>query len=94
MLWNPQSINQIAKQQLLADLLHSERIDILILVETFLKPIHSYNINNYIIYRTDRLTQSHGGVAIAIRNNITHKYINPIQTNTIENAAIEITINN
>lgn len=94
MLWNSQSINSIPKQQMLTHTLHTEQIDIVILVETFLKPTHSLNINNYIIYRNDRHTQAHGGVAIAIRDSITHKHIAPATTNTIENAAIELSINN
>lgn len=94
MLWNPQSINNIAKYQLLTNTIHSEKIDVLILVETFLKPAHTFRLNNFTIYRNDRATQAHGGVAIAVRNTITHKYIQPVHTNTIENISIEITINN
>lgn len=94
MLWNPQSINSTSKQQMLNLALHTEHIDILILVETFLKPIHNFQINNYIIYRNDRSTHAHGGVAIAIRKNIAHKYIAPVNTHTIENVAIEMSINN
>lgn len=94
MLWNPQSINNATKLQLLTHTLVNEKIDVLILVETFLKPTHTLKINNYTIYRNDRTAQAHGGVAIAIRNGIEHKHIQPVRTNTIENASIEIAINN
>lgn len=94
LLWNPQSINNAAKHQLLTHTLVNEQIDVLILVETFLKPTHTFHINNYTIYRNDRIAQAHGGVAIAIRNTIKHKHIPPAITNTIENASIEVSINN
>lgn len=94
MLWNAQSINQPTKQQMLTHTLQTEQIDIVILVETYLKPTHTFNINNYMILRNDRRTQAHGGVAIAIRDSIPHKHITSTNTNSIENVAIEVTINN
>lgn len=73
MLWNPQSLNSTTKIQMLTHSLHTEQIDIVhteqIDNETFLKPIHTFQIYGYTIYRNDRRTHAHGGVAIAIKNN-------------------------
>lgn len=94
LFWNAQSITNKPKQIQLEHILESDKIDICLLVETFLKPHHTLQLKNYIVYRNDRLTHAHGGVAIAIRNNIAHKYRSPFNTSFIENVAIEIKINN
>lgn len=94
MLWNAQSITNKATQKQLEHILDSQKIDILLLVETFLKPQHSFHLKNYTVYRNDRLSYAHGGVAIAIRNGIVHKVRAPFNTGTIENIAIETKINN
>lgn len=94
MFWNAQGISTKVKQTQLELLLEKECIDILLLAETFLKPHHSLNIRNYIVYRNDRTHQAHGGVAIVIRKNIPHKVRSPINTALIENVAIEVNINN
>lgn len=46
------------------------------------------------MYRNDRQLQAHGGVAIAVRNNIQHKLCAETNTNFIENISIELPINN
>lgn len=93
MFWNPQSITQSSKRLQLEYALFKEKIDIVLLVETFLKPQHNFQLKGYNVYRNDRLHQAHGGVAIAIRIGLTHKLIRPLATNFIENIAIEIAIN-
>lgn len=93
MFWNAQSINSTSKRSLLKYTLINEKIDILLIVETFLKPIHSFKLSGYCIYRNDRLPQGHGGVAIAIRNGIPHKVLQPFTTKSIENIAIEVILN-
>lgn len=75
-------------------MINKEKVDILLLVETFLKPHHAFRLKNYTIYRNDRLSHPHGGVAIAIKNDIAHKICAPINTSSIENIAVEVQINN
>lgn len=94
MLWNAQSVTSASKRLLLENTLANELIDILLIVETFLKPHHNFQLKGFTTYRNDRLPQPHGGVAIAIRNGLSHKMLQPIVTNFVENLAIEITINN
>lgn len=94
LFWNAQSITNKSKLAQLDYILQSERIDILLLVETFLKPPHSFKLNNFIVYRNDRLTHPHGGVAIAVRDGISHKIRMPFNTSSIENITIEVLINN
>lgn len=94
MFWNAQGISTSVKQAQLEFLIENESIDILLMAETFLKPHHSFNIRNYIVYRNDRIHQAHGGVAIVIRKNIPHKVRSPFNTTVIENIAIEVNINN
>lgn len=94
LFWNAQSITNKSKLAQLEYILQSERIDILLLVETFLKPPHSFKLNNFIVYRNDRLTHPHGGVAIAVRDGLSHKIRMPFNTSSIENIAIEVLINN
>lgn len=93
-LWNAQSITSKLKQSLLEYFAHKHKIDIILIVETYLKPQHALKLNNFIVYRNDRLTHAHGGVAIAIRDSLQHKIVSPTQTNIIENIAIEMLIDN
>lgn len=93
MFWNAQSITSTSKRVQFEYAIFKEKIDIVLIVETYLKPIHAFELKGYNTYRNDRLHQAHGGVAIAIRNGLSHKLIHPIATNIIENIGIEITIN-
>lgn len=54
----------------------------------------SKTINNYKLYRNDRTLGQRGGVAIAVRNNIKHKAIEPYRTQHIENVSIAVQLNN
>lgn len=89
MFWNAQSVTNISKKLQLELVLECEKIDLLLIAETFLKPHHTFNIQNFVVYRNDRQSQPHGGVAIAIRNTVQHKLCTPITTNIIENISIE-----
>lgn len=93
-LWNAQGIVNKSKQWQINFGLNNDNIDILLIVETFLKPTHTFILDNYTLHRNDRLRQAHGGVAIAIRNSISHKLISALNTHIIENIAIELPINN
>lgn len=68
--------------------------DILLLSETFLKPKHSFLINGYDIYRTDRIDKKGGGTAVLIKSCIKHQVINPPLTESMESTIIKITCNN
>lgn len=92
--WNAQSINNIAKKLLLELFLESDKIDVLLLAETFLKTNNTFQIKNFTIYRNDRLHRGHGGVAIAIRSSIRHKLFSPLNTRHIETLSIEVETNN
>lgn len=94
MFWNAQSVTSASKHSLLKYTLTNESIDILLLVETFLKPVHTFQLEGYYVYQNDRLHQGHGGVALAIRCGIAYKVLQPFATNFIENISIEISFNN
>lgn len=94
LLWNAQGISNKSKQIQLEYFVQRERIDIILLVETFLKQQHAFQLKDFMVYRNDRLNQAHGGVAMAIRKTLQHKFCSPLHTNYIENIAIEIIINN
>lgn len=91
---NAQSINNLTKQNLIELFLESEKADILLLAETFLKPNIPFQMRNFKVYRNDRVHQGHGGVAIAIRSTIKHKLVSPIITKHIETMSIVIEVNN
>lgn len=94
MFWNAQGITNISKQIQLEHMIETQKIDILLLAETFLKPKHVLKFSNYTVYRNDRVSQAHGGVAIAIRSTLPHKIFTPAHTKTIENLSIELNLNN
>lgn len=93
MHWNAQGITNFSVAQQLQILLDKEKIDIVTLNETFLKPQHKFYLANYKIYRNDRDSVHGGGVAIAIRNTIKHKALPLCKTNSIENVSICTNIN-
>jgi Reverse transcriptase (RNA-dependent DNA polymerase)/Endonuclease-reverse transcriptase len=92
MFWNAQSINSSTKKHLIELFMESEKIDILLLAETFLKPHIPFQMKNFTVHRNDR-QQQHGGVAIAIRSSINHKLVKPFNTQHIETLTIEILVN-
>lgn len=93
MFWNAQGITTLSKQLQLEFFIEREKIDILLLAETFLTPNHSFQLKNYTIHRNDRLANAHGGVAIAVRNTISYNSRLPFDTMSIENIAIVLSIN-
>lgn len=91
--WNAQGLVNLATIKQLELLLNSESVDIVFLVETFLKPSNSFFIDGYKIYRNDRLTSEKGGVAIAIKGSIKHTLLPPINTSSFENISISTCLN-
>lgn len=94
LLWNAQGISNSPQQLQLEHFAQCHKTDVILLVETFLKLHHSFVLNNFIVYRNDRLNGAHGGVAIAAHKSIHHKSCSPVNTCTIENLAVEIAIDN
>lgn len=84
---NQASIYEIEKA------IHDFKVDIICVNETFLNSNHKIKTRNFKIYREDR--PSHGGVVlIAIKSTIPHERLHKIQTSSIENVSIKITMNN
>ena len=88
-VWNAQSVK--SKAIPLGDFLHQHKIDIALIVETFLKPDLSLYIENYTIHRLDRPAETRGGgVAIAVRKPIQHKLLSHYKTSIIEAIGIRV----
>lgn len=85
--WNTQSLRP--KYYEIVDYFASNHYDVICFSETWLKNIDIIYLLDYKSYRTDRQTDDHGGVAIAIHKTIPHKHIH-ITTNIIENITIDI----
>lgn len=82
--WNANSLTD--KKHELTIFLENYKIDVMLHQETFLKPSRSFNIQNYVTYRSDRLTGPRGGTAILV-----HKTINNNQLPIVSNVSIEHT---
>lgn len=78
-------------RQFVRVLLLHKQIDIACICETFLK-IHLtlYSHPSFRTYRLDRDETNKGGLAILIRNNISHTLTPIIPCKTIENLAVEV----
>lgn len=94
-IWNAQSIRK--KSNELTNFLNSNQIHICLLSETWLKQSDILSMQNYIVYRNDRIPIDStdkrnvgGGVAIAIRKDIPHSEAQPLKTNIIESVGIEV----
>jgi hypothetical protein len=76
--------------------LHSRRIDILLLTETHLTPRHTTpNIQGYRCYRADHPDgTAHAGSAILIRTSLQHNVLNPFLSDYIQATKIAIQISN
>jgi exonuclease III len=96
--WNAQSI--LPKINELSIFLSQNNIDILIFTETWLKHGLSFLLRSYRVYRKDRhcinpkKRNVGGGVAIAIRADISHSLLKDTHTTTIEAIGIEVNLMN
>lgn len=90
--WNAQSISNKTKIFELELLLRDLDIQVACIQETYLNPGVRVHLENYVLYRNDRLSHG-GGVAIAVRRNIEHKLLTISNTTVIENISIEIKLN-
>jgi hypothetical protein len=66
--------------------------DIICIQETFLKPRNSFNIQNYITIRKDRINGERGGVLILVKTGINYRLIK--MKDEIENITVEVVISN
>lgn len=70
-------------------LLRDNDVHVACIQETYLSSNVRVHIDNFNIYRNDRLTHG-GGVAIAVRKNLSHRLLPIATTNIIENISVEI----
>lgn len=66
--WNANGVR--TKQTELLHFLQDQKVDVLLLNETHLKPCYSLSLQNYNTYRTDRLTTPGGGTAVLVKKHL------------------------
>lgn len=91
--WNAQSI--LPKLTEFINFLSTYNVAICLISETWLKVEERCSVQNYIVYRKDRPTVNRnrnngGGVAIAIRNDISHKQLPGLPLEIVESIGIEV----
>lgn len=70
-LWNANGVTR--RKEELRLLLTNDNIDVALITETHLRPLHRFSIPGYTTYRTDfPRDEAHGGTAIILRCNISH----------------------
>uniref|UniRef100_A0A2M4CV42 Putative reverse transcriptase n=1 Tax=Anopheles darlingi TaxID=43151 RepID=A0A2M4CV42_ANODA len=87
--WNANSISN--KKLEIIHFLKSNKIDILAIAETFLKPDIKFTIPGYILHRKDRTDGCQGGVGILVRREIKHTILHDLKLATIEAIGISVT---
>lgn len=86
--WNAQGIR--SKLTEFFYLLQDINIDICLISETWLNQGHRMATPDYSIYRNDRHGRLGGGVAICIKNSISHRLLPDFKTKTIESIGVEV----
>lgn len=86
--WNAQGVS--SKKNEMRAFIQERKPDILLLGETFLKPSHSLNEQNYITYRSDRSTREGGGTAALIRKDLKHTQIDKPNLQEIEISGVQV----
>jgi Endonuclease-reverse transcriptase len=87
--WNANGINRDLHE--FYYYLDSQKVDIALLCETFLKPDTKINSNSeYSFHRLDRTTGAKGGIAILVRKGIRHPLLPTFKTKLIEALGIEL----
>lgn len=71
----------------------SNKFDVLLLSETFLKPDKNLNLKQFNIIRNDRIINKGGGLIIAIRKNLIFSKISTIFTREDELETLAVSIN-
>lgn len=90
MQWNAQGITTTTAINELQHFIDCHQIDAVCLCET---TYHKLYLNNFRIYRNDRINPG-GGVAIGINKNIKHELLPVCDTISIENISIAVQLNN
>jgi hypothetical protein len=85
--WNANSVKN--KKNELIEFIDENKIDIMLLGETWLRTGDNFKIPNYVIYRNDRLDQPGGGTAVCVKKNLKHDVL-PSANSQIENTAINL----
>ncbi|KAL3267675.1 hypothetical protein HHI36_024319 [Cryptolaemus montrouzieri] len=86
--WNANSL--INKKQELTIFLEGNRIDIMLINETYLKTTKDFKIRNYTVYRRDREEGKGGGTAILVKRGLEHGELPGTGTKNIEETGIKI----
>lgn len=86
--WNARSV--VRKKLELLDFCLREEVDILVLTETHLQPKVSFSLPYFKTVRLDRTEGVGGGVAIAIRSNISARVLPHFRTSLIEALGVEV----
>lgn len=89
--WNANGL--LNKKNELVHYLNKHNIDVLLVNETHLKPNQIPKIRDYNFYKNDRLTKG-GGVAIYIKNNLSHCELPIIPTEELEIISIQVKMKN
>jgi hypothetical protein len=91
LFWNVRGIKH--KKYEFLNYLETNSIPIALINETHLQPSTKFKCPNYITYRSDRLTQRSGGIAILIRQDIKHNEILLPHLQHMKATAIQLNIN-
>jgi exonuclease III len=95
MSWNSQSIRlKIPELSFFADI---NKVDIILIQETWLNEASYIKLPGYTCYRSDRVSLTincHGGVAIFIKKSITHTNVKSHKLKYIENIFIDVPFKN
>ena len=76
------------------------QFDVFVLIDTWLKPdmnIALYQLNDYYMFRLDRVSRKGGGVAIYVKNTFKHRLLNQmtyVVNYLLECLSIELTVKN
>jgi hypothetical protein len=87
--------NGITRQRYeLSKQLQTLRIDVALLLETYLTPHERFSIRNYHIYRNDRYPGAKGGTAVAVKKGVPHSCVDVPPLISIEATAVCIPVGN
>lgn len=90
--WNANGVSN--KKIELEHFLKEKNIDVMIIVETFLKPGQRFNVNNYSCCRLDRLVSTKGGILILIKRNIKYDFMSSFKLEVVEALGIQLRTSN
>lgn len=86
--WNARGVRH--KWDELKELIAELEVDILLLNETYLTPLHRPRVNGFELYRTDRVDRPGGGTAILVRSGIKHKTVTIPEMDALEVTGVDV----